>query len=448
MIKNIAFISIHYFYIFILNNFINETKDLILITLIFSTIAYWATNIIPLYFSSLIFLFTCLVFTLSPKEIIFSGFSSSAFWLVFSGMLIATAIKNVNLNNRFSNFFSIIKNISYLKLLIYISIFCIAFSFLMPSSVVRVVLLVPLAITIANALGFEEKDKGYIGILLTFILCSSIPAFTILPANVPNMILSGLTKEIYDFELLFSHYLLSNFFVLGFLKNIVIVALIYLFFKDEIKQNKIKKENSSFSKNEKIVMITLLIMLSFWLTDFIHKISPSVIAMTGVLFLAYPSINIIKNKDINSINFSSLIFVAAIISLGSIIANNEFIKESLLSVINLYSPSEYKLFDYIKVTTLMSLSGIIITQPTIPAIFTPMAEQLSNISSFSLNEIFMMQVAAFSNVYFPFQAPPLAVGLALSGMKQKHMLKIVLVLAIICIVFLYPLEYLWINFIK
>lgn len=448
MIKNIAFISIPLFLYFILNNFINETKDLILITLIFSTIAYWATNIIPLYFSSLIFLFTCLVFTLSPKEIIFSGFSSSAFWLVFSGMLIATAIKNVNLNNRFSNFFSIIKNISYLKLLIYISIFCIAFSFLMPSSVVRVVLLVPLAITIANALGFEEKDKGYIGILLTFILCSSIPAFTILPANVPNMILSGLTKEIYDFELLFSHYLLSNFFVLGFLKNIVIVALIYLFFKDEIKQNKIKKENSSFSKNEKIVMITLLIMLSFWLTDFIHKISPSVIAMTGVLFLAYPSINIIKNKDINSINFSSLIFVAAIISLGSIIANNEFIKESLLSVINLYSPSEYKLFDYIKVTTLMSLSGIIITQPTIPAIFTSMAEQLSNISSFSLNEIFMMQVAAFSNVYFPFQAPPLAVGLALSGMKQKHMLKIVLVLAIICIVFLYPLEYLWINFIK
>lgn len=448
MIKNIAFVSIPLFLYFILNNFINETKDLILITLIFSTIAYWATNIIPLYFSSLIFLFTCLVFTLSPKEIIFSGFSSSAFWLVFSGMLIATAIKNVNLNNRFSNFFSIIKNISYLKLLIYISIFCIVFSFLMPSSVVRVVLLVPLAITIANALGFEEKDKGYIGILLTFILCSSIPAFTILPANVPNMILSGLTKEIYDFELLFSHYLLSNFFVLGFLKNIIIVALIYLFFKDEIKQNKIKKENSSFSKNEKIVMITLLIMLSFWLTDFIHKISPSVIAMTGVLFLAYPSINIIKNKDINSINFSSLIFVAAIISLGSIIANNEFIKESLLSVINLYSPSEYKLFDYIKVTTLMSLSGIIITQPTIPAIFTPMAEQLSNISSFSLNEIFMMQVAAFSNVYFPFQAPPLAVGLALSGMKQKHMLKIVLVLAIICIVFLYPLEYLWINFIK
>ncbi len=448
MIKNIAFVSIPLFLYFILNNFINETKDLILITLIFSTIAYWATNIIPLYFSSLIFLFTCLVFTLSPKEIIFSGFSSSAFWLVFSGMLIATAIKNVNLNNRFSNFFSIIKNISYLKLLIYISIFCIAFSFLMPSSVVRVVLLVPLAITIANALDFEEKDKGYIGILLTFILCSSIPAFTILPANVPNMILSGLTKEIYDFELLFSHYLLSNFFVLGFLKNIIIVALIYLFFKDEIKQNKIKKENSSFSKNEKIVMITLLIMLSFWLTDFIHKISPSVIAMIGVLFLAYPSINIIKNKDINSINFSSLIFVAAIISLGSIIANNEFIKESLLSVINLYSPSEYKLFDYIKVTTLMSLSGIIITQPTIPAIFTPMAEQLSNISSFSLNEIFMMQVAAFSNVYFPFQAPPLAVGLALSGMKQKHMLKIVLVLAIICIIFLYPLEYLWINFIK
>ncbi|RXJ90928.1 sodium:sulfate symporter [Arcobacter sp. CECT 8983] len=447
MMKNIAFICIPLFLYFILNSFIGQTKDLILITLILSTIVYWATNLIPLYFSSLIFLFTCLVFALSPKEIIFSGFSSSAFWLVFSGMLIATAIKNVNLSNRFSNFFSIINNISYLKLLSVISIFCIAFSFLMPSSVVRVVLLVPLAITIAKAFGFEENDKGYIGILLTFILCTSIPAFTVLPANVPNMILSGLTKEIYDFELLFSHYLLSNFFVLGLLKNIIIVALIYLFFKDEIKHNKLEKDTSSFSKNEKIVMITLSIMLLFWLTDFIHKISPSVIAMIGVLFLAYPSINIIKSKDINSINFSSLIFVAAIISLGSIVANNEFIKEGLLGIINLYTPSEYELIDYIKITTLMSLSGTIITQPTIPAIYTPIAEHLSNISSFSLNEIFMMQVAAFSNIYFPFQAPPLAVGLALSGMKQKYMIKVILLLAIITITFLYPLEFYWMRYI-
>ncbi len=448
MLKNIAFIAIPLFLYLSLFNFIEEQKDLLLIVLILTTIIYWATNIVPLYFSSLIFLFTCLVFSLSTKEIIFSGFSSSAFWLVVAGMLIATAIKNVELNKRFTNFFAFIQNMTYLKILILISALSLGFSFIMPSSVVRIVLLVPFAISLAKALGFEEKDKGYIGILLSFILCSSIPAFTILPANVPNMILSGLTKEIYDYELLFSHYLLANFFILGFIKNIIIVSLIYLFFKDNIKHNKIEKENTKYSKNEKIVMITLSILLLLWLSDFIHKIPPSVIAIIGVLFLAYPSINIIKAKDINTVNFSSLIFVAAIISLGSVVANNEYIKDSLLQLVNLYEPSNYEVFDYIKLTLLMSLSGIIITQPTIPAIYTPIAEHLSTISSFSLDEIFMMQVAAFSNVFFPFQAPPLAVGLALSGIKQKHMLKVVLLTALITIVFLYPLEAYWLKFLR
>lgn len=189
-------------------------------------------------------------------------------------------------------------------------------------------------------------------------------------------------------------------------------------------------------------------MLAFWMTDFIHQVSPSVIAIVGVLFLAYPTINIIKAKDFNTINFSSLIYVVAIISLGSIVASNNFLENSFASFVNKYEAFDLEILNYISLTSFMSVSGIVITQPTIPAIFTPIAQQLSQISGFSLNEIFMMQIAAFSNVFFPFQAPPLAVGLALSQIKQRDMLKIILLLAFITIVFLYPLEYFWLSFLR
>lgn len=448
MFKNILFILIPIFIYFVLSNFISKQEDLILISLILSTIIYWATNIVPLYFSSLIFLFTSVVFSLSSKEIIFSGFSSPAFWLVFAGMLIASAIKSTNLTNRFSNLFSDIKNLTYLKLLIFISIFSVLFSFIMPSSVVRIVLLIPLAVALATSLGFKESDKGYIGIMLTFILSTSIPAFTVLPANVPNMILAGLTKEIYDYELLFSYYLLANFLILGLLKNVVIVTLIYYFFKDTPKKIIERQEKINFSKDEMIVVGAILIMLIFWLSDFVHKISPSTIAIIGVLFLAYPSINIIKAKDINTINFSSLIYVAAIISLGSIVSSNSFIKDGLIKIVNQFEMFDLEVLNYMALTTFMSISGVIITQPTIPAIFTPIAEQISQISNFSLTEVFMMQIGAFSNVFFPFQAPPLIVGLALSKIKQIHMLKVILITAVITILFLYPLEYYWLRLIK
>lgn len=448
MIKNILFFLIPLTIYITLSNFILDEKNVILVTLLITVIIFWATSIIPDYQTSLIFLFTSLIFSLSSKDIIFSGFSSSAFWLVFAGMLIASAIKNVKLSERFSTFFTNIKNPSYLSILIYINIFSLLFSFIMPSSLGRIVLLLPIAVIIAKNFGFKEHDNGYVGIMLAFIFSTVIPAFAILPANVPNMILSGLTHEIYGFELLYSHYLVANFFVLGFVKNIIIVAMIYFMYPDTVKPSILKSEKSLLSKDEKIVIGTTLMMLLFWTTDFIHGISSSVIAIVGVLFLANPAINIIKSKDLNSINFASLLLVASIISLGNIVANNDYIKEVLTTTINLFEPTSYEILNQIIISLFMAISGIFITQPSIPAIFTPMAEHISLISNFSLNEVIMMEVTAFSTIFLPFQSPPIIIGLALANIKQTKGVKFLLILAVITIFFLFPLQYFWMQLVK
>ena len=189
-------------------------------------------------------------------------------------------------------------------------------------------------------------------------------------------------------------------------------------------------------------------MLLFWTTDFIHGISSSVIAIVGVLFLANPAINIIKNKDINSINFASLLLVASIISLGNIVANNDYIKEVLTTTINHFEPTSYEILNQIIISLFMAISGIFITQPSIPAIFTPMAEHISLISNFSLNEVIMMEVTAFSTIFLPFQSPPIIIGLALANIKQTKGVKFLLILAVITIFFLFPLQYFWMQLVK
>lgn len=448
MTKNFFAIFIPIVIYLLLSNYIPDLKNLILITLLISTVIFWALSILPNYQTSLIFLFTSVLFSLSTKDMIFSGFSSSAFWLVFAGMLIASAIKNVKLSERLANFFTNIKNPSYLKILIFIDIFSLLFSFIMPSSLGRVVLLMPIAIIIAKNFGFKERDKGYTGIMFTFIFSTVIPAFTILPSNVPNMILGGLVHEIYGFELLYSHYFIMNFFVLGFLKNIIIVFLIYFMFNDTPKEFIFETQKNSLSKDEKIVLVVTSVMLVFWATDFIHGISATIISIIGVLVLANPTINIIKTKDLSSLNFASLLLVASIISLGNIVANNSYIKEILTNAITFFEPTTYEIFNQIIISSFMALSGIIITQPSIPAIFTPMAEQISQISNFSLNEIIMMEVSAFSTIFFPFQSPPLIIGLALANIKQTKAIKFLLILAFITILFLFPLQYFWMQFVK
>lgn len=447
MMKNILVVTIPFLIYITLFNYIENQKDLLLITLLMSTILFWATALIPDYQTSLIFLFTTLAFSLSTKEIIFSGFSSSAFWLVFAGMLIATAIKNVNLSLRLTSFFTRLHNPSYLKILVLVSFFAFGLAFIMPSGTARVVLLVPIGIIIAKSFSFNENSKGYTGILLTIILSTTLPAFTVLPANAPNMILSGLTYQIFDYELSYSYYLASNFLVLGLVKNVIIVALIYHFFKDTPTLVQANHTNTNLTKDEKIVLFTITLMLLFWLSDFVHGISPTIVAILGTLILANPTVNIIKTKDINSVNFSSLIFLATIISLGNILANNELTKGIFITILNQIEFSNNLFLNYMVLNTYMGLSGIFLTQATIPVLFTPMIDQISLLSSFNHYELFMMQVTAFSTVIFPYQMPPLVIGLALADIKPIQMIKILSIISIITIIVLFPLQYLWIGLI-
>jgi len=446
MYRNILFIFLPFFIFISIFNFIPNQKELLLITLLATTIIFWASSLIPDYKASLIFLFGSLFFSIAPKEIIFSGFASSAFWLVFAGMLIATSIKNVKLSERFSFLFTKIKSPSYLKILVYISIFSFSFAFIMPSGVGRVVLLVPIGIMVAKNFGFHENSKGYIGILLTFILCTSIPAFSILTANAPNIILSGLATQIYNYEILYSHYLFTNFLIFGLLKNIIIVSIIYYFYKDTPKINQNNSLSKPLCKKEKIVLYTITTMIIFWTTDFIHGINPSIIAIVGVLFLMNNSIAVINTKDINNINFSSLIFLAGVIGLGSVTADNSFTKDLLSKTLTLFNFSSSSFFSYMQLSSFMAISATFLTQATVPAIFTPIVQQISELSGFNFNEIFMMQVAGFSTVFVPFQMPPLIIGITLANIKQKAMIKVLLCLVLITFLILFPLQYLWTQF--
>lgn len=443
--KNILFFTIPLCIYLFSFHFLQNIQNSILLTLLLTTIIFWAITLIPSYQTSLIFLFGTLFFSLESKEIVFSGFSSSAFWLVFAGMLIANAIKDTGLTNRLGTIFGELNSPSYLKILISLNTFALLFSFIMPSAIIRIILLVPIAIGIAKNFGFQKNSKGYIGIILGLVLSTHLSAFSILPSNLPNMILSGMSESLYGYKFLYSHYLFVNFLVLGLLKTIIITVIIYYFYKDEVQVKSKSKKSiiTHISKNEKIVSIVLCIMVLLWMTDFIHHLSVSLIAILGVLVLANPSINIIKEENLKSLNFPLLLFVATLISFGNIISNNLFIKESLQEIMNIHNFSHSPFINYMFITLSSTFTAIFTTQPTVPALLTPIANSLSTITTFSLDQILMMQVVGFSTVLFPFQAPPIIIAMQLAKIKYIEIIKILLVVSFISIVFLYPLNYLW-----
>ncbi len=58
------------------------------------TILLWATSLLPEFMTALLFFAAAMIAKIAPPEVIFGGFASSAFWLVFSGFVLGIAIRN------------------------------------------------------------------------------------------------------------------------------------------------------------------------------------------------------------------------------------------------------------------------------------------------------------------------------------------------------------------
>ena len=52
------------------------------------TILLWATSLLPEFITALLFFAAAMTAKIAPPDVIFGGFASSAFWLVFSGFVL------------------------------------------------------------------------------------------------------------------------------------------------------------------------------------------------------------------------------------------------------------------------------------------------------------------------------------------------------------------------
>jgi len=72
-----------------------------------------------------------------------------------------------------------------------------------------------------------------------------------------------------------------------------------------------------------------------------------------------------------------------------------------------------------------------------------MATDFAQATGLSLPAVLMTQVIGFSTVLFPYQVAPLVLAMQLSRESLASLVKITIPLAILTIVVLMPLDYLW-----
>lgn len=410
-------------------------------------ISLLATGLIAEYLTALIFFTGAMLLNIAPSNTIFSGLSSGAFWLVFGGMILGVGINVTGLGKRITTQVAARLKQSYAGLIGGLLFSSVLSGFLMPSSLARVLLLVPIALTIAEQFGLTKGRKGYTGVVSAVVFGSFLPGFAILPANVPNMVLVGLSETLYSYSPLYGEYLLLHFPFLGILKSLLLYFVILKLFPDTIAiEAQTKQQHSEgMTRNEKTLSLVLLAILALWISDFLHHISPAWIAMAGACVILLPFVNIVTPQLFQQrINFGSLFYIGGILGLGQMIYHTglgNVLAEQCISVIPFDATTPF--LNYMFISGLTMFTGIFTTQPGIPAVLTPLAQELAVSTGFPVKVVIMNLVLGISHPLFPYQVPPILVGLQLAGVHLLEGVKLCIFLALSAIVLLFPLNYLW-----
>lgn len=409
-------------------------------------IGFWATGALPEHLTALWFLLLGVLLTGIPAAQLFSGLVSAAWWLVLAGLVLGVAIDRTGLGRRIAGHAAQHLGRSYPRLIMGVVIMGVGLSFLMPSSMGRAMLLIPIALAIAEHAGFEPGSKGRTGVVLAAAFGCHVPSFAVLPANLPNMVLVGTAETLFGVSPLYGEYLLLHFPVLGLLKGMLIVGLILWMYPDRPRARPAEPEaHGRLKAAERHLLWVLLAALALWITDFLHHVSPAWVALGAALVLMLPGVGVVTGRQFRQdVNFNSLFFVAGIMGLGAAVAYSGLgahLAHALTSLVPL--APEAPALNFTSLALVSVTTGLLTTLPGVPAVLTPLAEQMSAASGLPLQTVLMTQVLGFSTAVFPYQSAPLVVAMQVAGERLVHALRLTLALAAASLLLLFPLDYLW-----
>lgn len=415
------------------------------------SLGLFAGGVFPEHVSAVLYFLIAMLFSIAPADVVFSGFHSTALWLVFGGIVISVAVSETGLGARLARFVGARLRASYLMIVVGVAGTGLLSTFLIPTGMGRVVVLVPLIMALADRFGFVEGTRGRTGILLAFCFCAIFPGFTILPANVPNVILMGGIESQYGIYLSYGEYMLLHFPVLGFLKAVIIVGLVWLIYRETPHDNAEgdhgggAEEAKPLSIAEWRLAAILGGALLLWMFDFLHHISPGWIALGAAFLCLLPRTGVLAPSDFaTKLNFTPVFTSAGILGIAGLVAYSgigELLGQAMLDAAGLSQGDQGRtLISLVLASMGVGLAGTIVS---IPAVMTPLAGGVAEATGMPLEVVLMTQAVAYSTVLLPYQLPPMLIAAQVSRLGLGVTSRFCLLLAALTILMLLPLDYLW-----
>jgi len=344
-----------------------------------AAITLFAARAVPEIVTAFGIFLAALALGIAPREAVFSGFMSGGFWLLVSGIILGAAITSTGLAARISERLIALTGPSYARAILIVAMAGMALGVLIPSTMPRIVVMIPVAAAFADRLGLAPDGRGAIGLVATAAATTLLPTYTILTANLPTIVQVGAMDQLYGIHSTYSGYLLQQWPV-NALRFVLLVALMVGFTRETVTSRPAADHDRAPSRPEQRKLLLVLgLAILLWMTDFVHGIPPAWVALTAAMIVIWPKFGMLKPTAMREqIDLTPALFFASIMTVVAVareVGLDQRLADVLIASLPLDEsgglPTVYAIYGFSMILSHLT------TAPAAPAVLVPFAEPLA-----------------------------------------------------------------------
>ena len=407
-------------------------------------LCFWTFEPVPIQLSSLFLLVLYPLTDLLTFEESFAPFAGKTIWLIFTGMAISMTLEQTGVGTLLANIMKRVLSRHPALLIAQLHFIGLATAFIVPSGVVRVLLLFPIGLALCTSLKCTNDQKATTVVLLSLVSSTVFGGFGILTGAVPNMILAGQLHEWGNESIFWSTWFVWMFPLVGIGRSILSAFLIWIFWGRTIAPFRPipqKETEFTFTTPQKKTLGVLTFGVIGWATDTVHQIPPVYVALAVVLILLIPHWGTLNVKDLKKLDFTFLFYIAALFSLGTALSGSGFNDAFINNAVEWAHLSRWDLPQrYFALTLLTVPLDFVMDIAAVAAVVTHPFLQLAAEHELGILPAAMSIGMATTLVFLPYQAAPLMVAYSYRKFALSHLVLLQFSLSLLSLIFLYPLN--------
>ncbi|MEE3234537.1 MAG: SLC13 family permease [Candidatus Latescibacterota bacterium] len=404
-------------------------------------IIFWLFQPIKLEETSFLLIAGFLFTELTDFEDVLLTFSSDTPWLIIAGMAISISLIESKIANLFALNIANLLSKSIIGLVLQMHLLGLLTAIIVPSGLVRVIILLPLGKAIAAQYGEHQKCELQKVILLSLTLSTVVGGFGILTGAVPNMIAAGLYTEVTNIPVTWSNWFLWMFpsaSLFRVITSAMIISIIYSGKFGVLKKNGNLKK-TKFDRKQYWIMAIITGFVVGLFTDSIHNYSPLQVCLLTILAIFSRPIGPLPIKSIIKVNFGFLFYVVALFALGDAIETSGLVYYYKSFVVEIFDSTDFSLPLRYFVTALSPVPlSLFMDVAAVAALLVPIFVELAPSIGLEPYSTMMALSLGTSIVFLPYQAAPLMLAYSSGDLPKDIFLKILGIVSFVSAFLLYP----------